>query len=253
MLYDGRATPRGRNGLERTHETTVPEAVWCGRSYGAGGCESEGFSFPGTGADGTLLLRNDRVLRELEFNGKVWRTTRFARANGSDDLHVESDEFHLLFLDNRTLTVDDFEVDGYPQAGSDRRGSWIVIHYKRIRGSDYPLDAPTPCVITYRANTGEKWLRKEISVEFSGSATVDRIEVERFSVKQKAERGGRGEPVFVDGRWFFGLEYPASHSRHLMEILPRRTAPISRKWGTIASSIWNSATANPMPAWACCG
>src|SRR5690606_27351521 len=36
----------------------------------------------------------------------------------------------------------------------------------------------------------------------------------RFSVPGTAARGGRGEPVFVGDQWFFGLEYPAGHSRH---------------------------------------
>src|SRR5439155_11988071 len=29
-----------------------------------------------------------------------------------------------------------------------------------------------------------------------------------------ATRGGRGEPVFVNNLWFFGVEYPAAYSRH---------------------------------------
>lgn len=174
----------------------------------------ERLSLPGAQLAERLVLKNDRVLRELEFDGKVWRTTKFARADGTDALLVRSDEFHLMFLDNATLTIGDFVVDGQPHTSHGPGGSRVVIDYKQIPGRDYPKDAPVSCAIAYRAHTGENWLRKEISLKFSGSATVDRLEVERFSVMQNAERGGRGEPVFVDGKWFFGLEYPASHSRH---------------------------------------
>lgn len=44
--------------------------------------------------------------------------------------------------------------------------------------------------------------------------SVDRLEIERFSVDVPATRGGRGEPVFVNNAWFFGVEYPAAYSRH---------------------------------------
>src|SRR5215218_1273502 len=43
---------------------------------------------------------------------------------------------------------------------------------------------------------------------------IDRLEVERFSAESQASRGGRGEPVFVGNKWFFGVEYPAFYSRH---------------------------------------
>lgn len=163
---------------------------------------------------GTLVLQNRHVRRDLKFDGKAWRTVRFARANGADSVEVESDEFHLLFMGDEVLTISDFVADGNPQIRDTPAGRQIAIRYKRLDHRNYPQDAPDACVILYWAAAEESWLRKKISFEFAGSATVDRLEVERFSVKQKSERGGRGEPVFVDGTWFFGLEYPASHSRH---------------------------------------
>jgi hypothetical protein len=180
-----------------------------------------GLDLPAAADANTLVLSNGRVRRELRFDGRGWRTTRFARGDGSQSLAVESEEFHLLFLDNSTLTIADFAVDGPPQRDGDANAQRIVIRYKRLANHDYLREAPARAIITYRADAGEDWLHKEIRLEFDGGAsgavslapTIDRLEVERFVVREKAWRGGRGEPVFVAG-WFFGVEYPASHSRH---------------------------------------
>ncbi|WP_035615885.1 hypothetical protein [Haloferula sp. BvORR071] len=80
-------------------------------------------------------------------------------------------------------------------------------------GGKPPEGAPSTVTVSFKA-TGMSWIRKELLLEFPAAATVDRLEVERFTTEGKASRGGRGEPVFVGDRWFFGLEYPAGQSRH---------------------------------------
>src|SRR5206468_8157243 len=62
-----------------------------------------------------LVLGNPSVLRELTFDGNVWRTTRFARTDGSDTIQTVSDEFHILNRDESELTTDDYTVDGEVQ------------------------------------------------------------------------------------------------------------------------------------------
>src|SRR5579884_1122087 len=47
-----------------------------------------------------VTLHNAFISRELTFDGHVWRTTRFARADNTDAVPVQSDEFHILFPDN---------------------------------------------------------------------------------------------------------------------------------------------------------
>src|SRR5438132_1619325 len=53
-----------------------------------------------------LSLGNEYIIRELTFDGHVWRTTRFARGDGSDALVVKSDEVHVLFLDDSEVSLD---------------------------------------------------------------------------------------------------------------------------------------------------
>lgn len=73
---------------------------------------------------------------------------------------------------------------------------------------------PQELLIQYYLVKGEAYSRKKIILHYQQPATIDRLEAERFIISKSATGGGRGEPVFADGKWFFGLEYPASYTRH---------------------------------------
>lgn len=158
----------------------------------------------------TLDSGGPLMRRELTFDGKAWRTTRFVTKTAS--LATESDEFHIRFMDGRELTVADFVAEGEPVKSETGGTQTLTVRYRPAAGT--PGMTPTAVLVRYLAKPGGVELRKAVELQFAGEATVDRLEVERFSAKGKAGRGGRGEPVFLDGRWFFGLEYPAGHSRH---------------------------------------
>lgn len=144
------------------------------------------------------------IKRELTFDGEVWRTTSFSRSDGSERLEVVSDEFHLLFPDDRVVTLSDYKVKG--ELAQDGRALAITYEAKEAG------TLPTAVKISYSSDEGLE-MRKRIDLALPDGVAVDRMEVERFSIKIPASRGGRGQPVFA-GRWFFGLEHPAGHSRH---------------------------------------
>ncbi|WP_367873693.1 hypothetical protein [Luteolibacter sp. Populi] len=146
--------------------------------------------------------------REFVFDGKVWRTSAFTGKDGVT-LPVASDEFHIRTLDDREWTVGDFQSLGEPE----RKDGALIFRYGWPGGAP-PEGAPATVTVSFQESGGDAWIRKQVILEFPAAATVDRLEVERFTTPEKAARGGRGEPVFVGGRWFFGLEYPAGHSRH---------------------------------------
>ena len=158
------------------------------------------------------VLRNHSgdFARELTFDGKVWRTTRFIFGTRSVETH--SDEFHIRMMDDREWTVSDFVADGKMTGTSDGETSSMTIRYRWPDA--VPPGAPDAVLVRYWSTLEDGFVRKSVVLEFSGESTVDRLEVERFSCEGKATRGGRGEPVFLGDRWFFGLEYPAGHSRH---------------------------------------
>ncbi len=162
----------------------------------------------------TIVLKNDLVRREFASDGHVWRTVKFARADGSDAIEVNSEEFELVYFNGGALTVNDFVSRKEPQLKIANGIQTLTIHYQAGKGDKVGPDFPNGVTVTYTAKNGEPYIRKNIEFEFRIPISIDRLEVERFSLKEKAKRGGRGEPVFVDGKWFFGLEYPAGHSRH---------------------------------------
>ena len=172
-------------------------------------------------APATVALDNGVVRRELAFDGRAWRTVAFARSDGADRLPVRSDEFHVLLFDDTTLTVDDYLAEGAPTTERNEREVAMVVRYRRLDGRRYRAAAPTGVTIRYAARHGEPYLRKHVVLAMPAEAEVDRLEVERFATEAAAERGGRGEPVFLGGRWFVGVEYPAAHARHTNGNTPR--------------------------------
>lgn len=149
------------------------------------------------------------VTRGFHHDGRVWRTTAF----GADDgrrLTVASDEFHLRTLDDREWTVDDYRSAGHPELTDDT----LIFHYLWPDDTPRPENAPARVTIRHQHGLEAKYLRKDVQLEFPAASTLDRLEVERFTTVETAARGGRGEPVWIGGRWFFGLEHPAGHSRH---------------------------------------
>ncbi len=189
---------------------------------------------PASAASGSsrIVLKNDAVLRELEFDGHVWRTVRFARADGSDELKVVSDEFHVLFLDDAELTLTQFEADGQPLQETKDGVQRIVIRYKPRKPG--PVSALT---ITYSLGR-DAYPRKTVQLTMREGGAIDRLEVERFSVAVPAERGGRGEPVFVGNTWWFGVEYPAFYSRHTDGNTPKWQAGPYDRMASFPSVIW---------------
>lgn len=161
-----------------------------------------------------LALDNGLVRRTFALERGVWRTTAFAAKDGPA-LPVQSEEFHLRFFDDSELTASDYEVASEPVSSRGADGAQTLqFFYRRAADHTYSTNAPLSVVITHTARPGEPYLRKQVTFDFPPHAAVDRLEVERFTTAQPASWGGRGQPVYVGDRWFFGLEHPAGHSRH---------------------------------------
>jgi hypothetical protein len=156
-----------------------------------------------------LEISANGVTREFVNDGNVWRTSAFATPDGRK-LLVTSSEFHIRGLDDAEWTVDDYRSTGEPS----RTDGSLTFRYVWPQDKPRPENAPVSVSVVHRHGAKTSCLRKQVLLEFPGSATIDRLEVERFTTVETAARGGRGEPVWIGGRWFFGLEHPAGHSRH---------------------------------------
>ncbi|SDC99672.1 alpha-amylase family protein [Niabella drilacis] len=157
-----------------------------------------------------LRIKNDQVQRVLQFDGKVWRTTRFLSGDGTAVLAVKSEEFFILPMNSDAgLTLSNFTAAEQPKRYSKKDTSFCEIAYRPLSDTA----GPHRLLITYFAVKGERFIRKRIRILYDHPATVDRLEVERFINGDAQCGGGRGEPVFIKDQWFTGLEYPAGYAR----------------------------------------
>ncbi len=177
-----------------------------------------------------LVLRNSLVRRALERENEVWRTRSFARADGSDEVQVESDEFLVLLMDGTELKMDDYRAQGDPVTKSSDKSSIVEIAYAP-RGEPKP-GAPRSILVRYSLGE-EPYLRKSLTLTMAAGEAVDRLEVERFKtgfrcdlgskgepvspadpmrLPMAGDPGGKGQPVFIGNSWFAGLEYPGSYA-----------------------------------------
>ncbi|HLX64114.1 MAG TPA: hypothetical protein VKX17_22770 [Planctomycetota bacterium] len=190
----------------------------------------------------TLVIKNEYVQRVLKKDGDVWRTVRFARADGSDAIEVQSDEFHILPMGSeKGWTVNDYKVEGIPSWGvfffeegwesaanqtpANANAGKNSYSIKYVPKRELPMNAPTSVTVSYFPGAGGT-LRKKISFDLA-EKSVDRVQVERFSTVTPASRGGRGEPVFC-GDWFFGIEHPAAWNQH-------SSAPVGRPYDKLGN------------------
>ncbi|WP_300604779.1 hypothetical protein [Niabella sp.] len=175
----------------------------------------------GTIAAQELVVKNDKIRRVLQFDGKRWRTTKWLSADGRVALNVQSDEFHILPMNSdQGLTIADFVATAAPKQYQVKDTVFYTIPYRPGAAALTNAACPQKLLITYFTVKGQPFIRKRLELLFDKPATVDRLEVERFTNNDAQSGGGRGEPVFINGQWFTGLEYPAGYSRRSNGNLP---------------------------------
>ncbi len=170
------------------------------------------FSFAqGPVAGSRIVLKNSLVRRVLEKDNDVWRTRAFARAGGSDELQVQSDEFLILLMDDTRLKLEDYRAEGDPV--TTRKGNSSVVEINYVPRGKPHAGAPRSVRVEYSLGE-EPYLRKSLTLTMAAGEAVDRLEVERFKTRPACDLGGIGEPIFIGDSWFTGLEYPGSYTDH---------------------------------------
>ena len=107
----------------------------------------------------SLVLKNGYVQRELRRVDGSWRTIRFARADGSDAIDVQSDEFHILPLDSeRGWTVANYVATG-PPVRSEADGVMTVRNPDR---AEQVLDVPFDRSVYFRGEAGQDYRARVI-------------------------------------------------------------------------------------------
>lgn len=156
------------------------------------------------------IIGNKWIRRILKKDGGVWRTVLFERGLPAEKLPVASEEFRITLMDGTVIGLDDYSAPEAPLASVSDGQAVIEIRYG-LKESSGAEGAPSEISVCYRAGE-EPCMRKTLKFEVAGGEVVDRLEVERFRAGLPCEAGGIGQPVFIGGKWFAGLEYPGGYA-----------------------------------------
>jgi len=153
------------------------------------------------------VLGNAAIRRTISLSGGTVRSVAIANELAHREIPIEGAEFALTVNDKQTVTAADFALHGKEVQDLDRGAKRLVLTLVHPK---LGIEAQ----IRYTVAPGDPVLRKVLAVRAVGPTKplLNRIDVERFFCSDPCELGGLGQPIFVGGSMFTGLEYPAAHN-----------------------------------------
>ena|GEM_PF-1627282 len=162
------------------------------------------------GAAETLQLKNSHIQIEFSNSNAIWKMTRIARADESEALNINSDEFEILLFDDSRFTVADYQVVGKPWRTE--KDGFQILEISFQRKKDTNPNSPQTVRVSYSLGDSP-WIHKSVNLKMKEGEKIDRLAVQRFSGTENFRLGGRGQPLII-GNWWFGMDYPCFYSRH---------------------------------------
>jgi len=198
------------------------------------------------GAGEPLEITAGNVIRRLEWKDGSLVTTGLGGPRQAA-LPVVSDEFGIRLADGTLLTAADFAV-----AAADVQAEPVRIVHRRRPGRDYPPGAPERVEVRFDRRSpvagGPELLVKSLQLVLPASEPAPvAVEVERFSAAAPASRGGRGEPVVLDGRVLLVPLDPSTLTRHTDGNTPAAYAHRFEKVGNHSFIDFEGADVEPAP------
>ena len=201
-------------------------------------------------AETRLEVPGPGVVRRLGWRDGSLVTTAFVQpaAEGPPAaLAVGGDEFGIRLADGTLLTAADYAV-----APADLGPDAARVVHRRRAGRGYPPGAPESVEIRHESRPpvagGPAMLIRSLvlTLPADGPAPVA-VEVERFSTAAPAARGGRGEPVVLDGRFLLVPLDPSTLTRHTDGNTPAAYAHRFEKVGNHSFIDFEGADVEPAP------
>ncbi|MBI2300700.1 MAG: hypothetical protein HYU66_17465 [Armatimonadetes bacterium] len=137
---------------------------------------------------------------------------RVALTEGRDTLRLGPQLFGLTFADGSRVTAADLRLAGKPAKEKDSR--WTAKLAGEAATVTWSLSPPLG---------KHAWWRVQLQV--AAAQPVVRCDVVRLEGAPAAELGGFGQPWYLGGAWFLGVEYPASHQDKDGDVLTASHAP----------------------------
>ncbi len=153
-----------------------------------------------------ITLGNELISRTVSIKDGVCRTVRFTNVPGKTHLDVTDRGPHLRLINGKQVPAETLRVSGrITTTPPNGKGKQVAV--------TIPVACTQPAAVKARVHLqvadGQHFMHKWCDVD--SADVVDAVHVEQLAGKFKTDLGGRGQPLFVDGRWFAGLEYPAGY------------------------------------------
>jgi len=160
----------------------------------------------------SLVARAERIVFGNRFESRTFavedghvRTLGLTNNVARISLRVESEPFRLWLNKGEVLNGSEFSL--VRQSRSVRNGTHRL---------DLVLSHPKTGIeatISFTAREGDFFMRKQVALACRRPGVLVRdIDVEYFRTSAETDLGGRGQPVYVAGQFFLGLEYPAGYN-----------------------------------------
>ena len=160
-----------------------------------------------------LEISTPQFTRVLTEQNDTLVTREIKDTSGPATLTLESQEFGVRLQDGTLLTALDYRCQAFSHEGNEHQ-----IRYTRRANQSYPADAPLEVIVHFtqqnQTQTGISSLKKTLTLIMLGATSLASLEVERFTTKVSATRGGRGEPVVLNQHWILLPENPTLLTRH---------------------------------------
>ena len=135
-------------------------------------------------------------------------TTAIRNKLADREIPLESAEFALTVNDTQVLTAADFALRDHQTQDLDHGAKRLVL---TLAHEGLGIEVQ----VRYEVAPAAPLLRKVLAVRTVGQTKplLNRVEVEQFSTSAECQLGGLGQPVFIAGCIFTGLEYPAAQNQ----------------------------------------
>ncbi|MBN1344184.1 MAG: hypothetical protein JXQ73_15975 [Phycisphaerae bacterium] len=159
-----------------------------------------------------IVIGNDLITRTVSLKDGVFRTVRFTDVPGKIALDVTDQGPHLRLISGKEIPAAALHVSGPITTIPPTTKEAPV-----ARGGQVSVNVPVACTqpaavkmdIHLRVVDGQHFTHKWCEVV--ADEPVDTVQVEQLTGDIKPALGGRGQPLFINGQWFTGLEYPAGY------------------------------------------
>ncbi len=161
-----------------------------------------------------VVLRSDQIERTISLASGIARTTQIVHVPTKTTLDLADEGPHIRLISSKEIPGSKLRISGEvttdPPAKGDKarraaQGPRVVATIPVACTIPASIEARVHVEVTDGLHVTRKWC------DVRAGEPVDAIQVEQLAGTFKPHLGGHGQPLYINGQWFAGLEYPAGY------------------------------------------